>query len=209
MIKIILVDDHSMMREGLKRIIAYDNDLRVVGELADGANMMKLLETTACDIIILDLNMPKVGGLEVIKQIRGAGYDVPILVLSMHNSADMVEAALRAGANGYLTKDFDPGSFIEIVRKIAGGGRYIDAALATNILFDGVSNKSHREQLSGRELQIIKMIVDGVPIIEIAEILSLNPKTVSTYKRRIMKKLNVENNADLIRTATEVLSLEK
>jgi len=150
MINIFIADDHAMMREGLKRIIAGADDVRIVGEAADGPEVLEKVGKNSCDLLLLDMTMPGVNGLDLIKQIRKRHANLPVLVLSMHNTVKIVAAALRAGANGYLTKDSDPNCLMEIIRKIAKGGKHVDPAMAARIVFEGSDSKQPHEYLSGR-----------------------------------------------------------
>jgi len=203
MINIFIADDHAMMREGLKRIIAGADDVRIVGEAADGPEVLEKVGKNSCDLLLLDMTMPGVNGLDLIKQIRKRHANLPVLVLSMHNTVKIVAAALRAGANGYLTKDSDPNCLMEIIRKIAKGGKHVDPAMAARIVFEGSDSKQPHEYLSGREEQIFNMIVSGKSPTQIAEILSINVKTVGTYKRRLMEKMKVDSTAELVRYAVD------
>lgn len=200
MIKIFIADDHAMMREGLRRIIASADDMRIVTEAIDGGGVMQQIESSACDLLMLDMTMPGVSGIDLIREVRKARPNLPILVLSMHNTGKIVTAALRAGANGYLTKDSDPDSLVGIIRKVAQGGRHVDSAIAAEIVFDGIEGQPH-EYLSERENQIFRMLVDGRSTNQIADMLAINAKTVSTYKRRVMEKMKADSTADLVRYA--------
>lgn len=201
MINVFIADDHAMMRAGLKRIIAESDDLKIVGEAVDGDGVLENIAKTDCDLLMMDMTMPGMSGIDLIKQVRKIHPKLPILVLSMHNTGKIVTAALRAGANGYLTKDSDPAFLLGIMQKIANGGRYVDPAIAANIVFEGSDGKQAHELLSERESQIFGMIVAGRSSNQIAEILEINAKTVGTYKRRIMEKMKTESTADLVRYA--------
>lgn len=203
MIRIIIADDHAMMREGLRRIIGSAKDMSIVAEALDGAGVLQSLEQNECDLLILDMTMPGLSGIDLIREVKKVRPKLPVLILSMHNTGKIVAAALRAGANGYLTKDSDPDSLVDIIRKIAQGGRHVDPAIAAEIVFEGMGDKQPHEYLSDRESQIFYMIVDGKSTTQIADILAINSKTVSTYKRRIMEKMKIGSTADLVRYALE------
>jgi len=201
MIKVFIADDHAMMREGLKRIIASSNDMRVVGEAIDGSDVLTKIKNSDCDLVMLDMTMPGVSGLDLIKQVKKSRPSLPILILSMHNTGKIVASALRAGANGYLAKDSDPECLVDVIHKVASGGRHVDPAIAARIVFEGADGKQPHEYLSEREDQIFKMIVAGKTINQIAEELAINAKTVSTYKRRIKEKMKIDSTAELVRYA--------
>lgn len=190
-----------MMREGLRRIIASADDMRIVAEAVDGGGVLEQIESSACDLLMLDMTMPGVSGIDLIREVRKAFPNLPILVLSMHNTGKIITAALRAGANGYLTKDSDPDSLVGIIRKVAQGGRHVDSAIAAEIVFDSIEGRQPHEYLSERENQIFRMLVAGRSTNQIADMLAINAKTVSTYKRRVMEKMEVDSTADLVRYA--------
>ncbi|HEX5803347.1 MAG TPA: response regulator transcription factor [Azospira sp.] len=203
MIRILIADDHAMVRGGLKQIIATGGDLCVVGEAVDGASTLAALERTPCDMLLLDMTMPGLSGIELIRHLRQAHPALPILVLSMHNEGQIVSRALKAGAAGYVTKGSEPEVLLAAIRKIAGGGKFIDPSLVEAMVFEkGDDDQLPHELLSERELQILKLIAGGSPLGRIADRLHLSPKTVSTYKMRLMEKLAIDNNAELIRYAT-------
>lgn len=201
MIRIFIADDHAMMREGLRRIIAGADDMRIVAEAVDGAEVIRNIEGAQCDLLMLDMTMPGIGGIDLIREVRKIRPNLPILILSMHNTGKIITAALRAGANAYLTKDSDPDSLVDVIRKVAQGGRYIDPGIAAEIVFEGTGGKQPHEYLSKRENQIFHMIVAGRTTNQIADALAINSKTVSTYKRRIMDKMKTGSTADLVRYA--------
>jgi DNA-binding NarL/FixJ family response regulator len=154
------------------------------------------------DLLLLDMTMPGLSGVDLVRRVRGDKPDLPILVLSMHNEGQVVSRALRAGAAGYVTKDSDPAILLSAIRKVAMGGRFIDPALVDAIVFDaGDGDKAPHECLSDREFQVLQKIVGGEAIGEIGTALNLSAKTISTHKMRLMQKLGVDNNADLIRYA--------
>lgn len=192
-----------MMREGVRRIISTANEMQVVGEAEDGLETLDALRKVECDVLMLDMTMPGVGGIELIQRVKEFKSDLPILVLSMHNVAKIAAAALKAGAVGYLTKDSDPEYLVDVINKVASGGKYIDPVVADKIVFEGVEEQLPHLSLSGREYEIFMMIVAGKSTSRIADELFLSPKTVSTHKKHIMEKMQMENAADMVRYAFE------
>jgi DNA-binding NarL/FixJ family response regulator len=204
MIRILIADDHAMVRGGLKQIIATSPDLQVVGEAVDGSSTLTELERTPCDLLLLDMTMPGLSGIDLIQHLQKTHPGLPILILSMHNEGQIVTRALKAGATGYVTKGSEPEVLLAAIRKIAGGGKFIDPSLVEAMVFDQHNEgQLPHELLSERELQILKLIGGGSQLGKIADRLHLSPKTVSTYKMRLMEKLGIDNNAELIRYATK------
>ncbi|HNJ76781.1 MAG TPA: response regulator transcription factor [Azospira sp.] len=203
MIRIFIADDHAMVRGGLKQIIATCSDMQVVGEATDGNTLLDGLQQGACDLLLLDMTMPGLSGIDLIQQLRKGHPSLPVLILSMHNEGQFVARALKAGASGYVTKGSEPEVLLAAIRKIAAGGRFIDPSLVDAMVFESpAAGGLPHESLSERELQILKLIAAGLPLGRIADQLHLSPKTVSTYKMRLMDKLGIDNNADLIRYAS-------
>jgi DNA-binding NarL/FixJ family response regulator len=203
MIRIVIADDHAMVRGGLRQIAATTSDIEVVGEATQGHEVLTLLGQTPIDLLLLDMTMPGLSGVDLIRRLHEEKPALPILVLSMHNEAQVVARALKAGASGYVAKDSEPEILLLAIRKIAAGGKYLDPALVDAMVFDVRDRDSlPHESLSERELQILTMIATGLPLGDIANQLHLSPKTISTYKMRLMQKLGIDNNADLIRYAT-------
>lgn len=202
MIRILIADDHAIVRGGLKQIIATTTDIVAAGEATHGAEVVEKLRNANVDLLLLDMTMPGMSGVDLVRTVRGINPALPILVLSMHNEGPVVSRALRAGASGYVTKDSDPGVLLSAIRKVAGGGRFIDPSLVDAIVFDlSDSDRAPHECLSERESQVLQMIIGGQSIAEIGASLNLSAKTISTHKMRLMQKLGVVNNADLIRYA--------
>lgn len=202
MIRILIADDHAIVRGGLKQIIATTTDIVAAGEATHGAEVVEKLRNANVDLLLLDMTMPGMSGVDLVRTVRGINPALPILVLSMHNEGPVVSRALRAGASGYVTKDSDPGVLLSAIRKVAGGGRFIDPSLVDAIVFDlSDSDRAPHENLSERESQVLQMIIGGQSIAEIGASLNLSAKTISTHKMRLMQKLGVVNNADLIRYA--------
>jgi two-component system invasion response regulator UvrY len=205
MIRILIADDHEIVRQGLAQLLLAQHDFEITAMAGNGAEVMEQLRRHAIDIVLLDLSMPGRHGIELIKQIKSEAPQTPILVLSMHKEEQYALSALKAGAGGYLTKE---GAFDELVtalRKVLAGEIYMSASIA-RALAANLINPAPRpglNQLSGRELDILVMIARGKSLVAIAAELHLSPKTVSTYKARIFKKLRVGNNTELVRFAIE------
>ncbi|WP_114811114.1 response regulator [Paraburkholderia kururiensis] len=202
MIHILIADDHAIVRGGLKQIVATTTDIVVAGEAANGAEVVEKLRTCQVDLLLLDMTMPGISGVGLIRRVRTEQPALPILVLSIHNEAQVVSRALRAGATGYVTKDSDPEILLAAIRKLAAGGRFIDPKLVDAIVFEAhAGDAPPHEVLSDREFQVLQMLASGRSINDIADAFALSAKTISTHKMRLMQKLNLTNNAELIRYA--------
>jgi DNA-binding NarL/FixJ family response regulator len=204
-LRILIVDDHVIVREGLKRILASTADGWSVSECGSGFEALEFLRQRAFDIAVVDLSMPGMGGLDLIKRIRAEHQRVAILVLSMHAEEQYALRAFKAGANGYVTKDLATTELVSAVRKVAGGGAYVTGSLAERVVLqlNGVGSVPRHDQLSDRELEVFRRIVSGQRMTDIAEALHLSVKTVSTHKSRIQDKLQLPNLAALIRYGVE------
>ncbi|CAB3730907.1 MULTISPECIES: response regulator [Achromobacter] len=203
MITVMLADDHTLLREGLRRLLEQAGDISVQGEAANGAEALKLLEQRAWDLLVLDMSMPGRNGVDLIRQIKSGHPDVPILVLTMHGEQQYAIQAIKAGASGFLTKDIAAEELVQAVRKVAGGGRYLSPSLAESIAFDRQDNTGALPHLllSDRELSVFRHLASGLNNSDIARRLFLSVKTVSTYKSRILVKMNLRNQTDLVRYA--------
>jgi DNA-binding NarL/FixJ family response regulator len=202
---LLLVDDHTIVREGLRRILESVADEWQITEAGSGFQALECLRRAPFRMAIVDLSMPGMGGLELIKRIKAEYPGVVVLVLSMHAEEQYALRAFRAGANGYVTKDSASAELVAAVRKVAGGGAYVTASLAERVVqqLSGASHAPRHEQLSDRELEVLQRIVAGQRPTEIAEDLHLSVKTVSTHKSRIQQKLQLSNTAALIRYGLE------
>ncbi len=203
MIRVLLADDHAIIRDGLKQILADTEDLQVCGEAADGNEVLRKVREGNWDVLVLDISMPGRSGLEVVKLVKEENPKLPVLILSMHHEDQYAVRALRAGASGYLTKEADADQLIAVIRKVAQGGVYISPTVAELLARDvmpAATGLPH-QSLSDREFQVFNMIAAGQSITQIGEALSLSVKTVSTHKARIMQKMNLANQAELIRYA--------
>lgn len=205
MIRVVVAEDHAIVREGLKQLIGMARDLTVVGEAANGEQLMDTLRRTPCEVVLLDLSMPGVNGLEAIPRIRALEPAPAVLVLSMHDEAQMAARALKIGAAGYTTKDSDPALLVSALRKVAAGGRYIDPGLADRMVFEvGLTDsRPAHTLLSEREFSVFERLVRGEGVHEIAAHLAVSGKTVSTHKARLMQKLGAHSVADLVRYAVD------
>jgi DNA-binding NarL/FixJ family response regulator len=203
MIRIIIADDHAIVRGGLKQIVATTTDIMVVSEATQGNEVLEQWQQIPCDMLLLDMTMPGMSGVELIKRLHTEKSDLPILVLSMHNEGQIVARALKAGAAGYVTKGSEPEILLSAIRKVACGGKFIDPVLVETMVFHNGSDNVPHEVLSERELQVLKMIAGGCALGYIADQLHISPKTISTHKMRLMQKLHINNNADLIRYASK------
>lgn len=202
MIRILIADDHAIVRGGLKQIVVTTTDIVAAGEATHGAEVIDKVRQAEFDLLLLDMTMPGPSGIDLLRRVRADKPSLPILVLSMHNEGQVVSRALRAGATGYVTKDSDPAILLSAIRKVAAGGRFIDPALVDAIVFDaGNGDRPPHDLLSDREFQVLRKIVAGEAIGEIGATLNLSAKTISTHKMRLMQKIGVDNNAELIRYA--------
>ncbi|HTI18563.1 MAG TPA: response regulator transcription factor [Trinickia sp.] len=200
MIRILIADDHAVVRSGLKQIVATAPDTVVVDEAVSGADVLAKLRTNEVDLLTLDMTMPGISGVDLIRRVHAEFPGMPILILSIHNEAQVVSRALRAGAAGYVTKDSDPEILLAAVHKLAAGGRFIDPKLVDAIVFERHSgDMPPHEILSDREFEVLRLLAAGRSINDIADAFALSAKTISTHKRRLMQKLGLSNNAELIR----------
>ncbi len=201
MIRILIADDHSIVRGGLKQLITAEADLQVCAEASQGSEVLAQLRQGGVDLLLMDMSMPGLSGLDLIRRAHGEAPQVPILVLSMHNESQLVSRALRAGAAGYVTKDSDPAILLAAVRKVAGGGRFIDPDLVDAMVFGAPEDAPPHEVLSDREFEVLQLLSGGLSLAEVGDRLHVSAKTVSTHKTRLMQKLAIDNNADLVRYA--------
>ena len=199
MIKLLIVDDHPVVRQGIRQILAEAADIIVADEAVNGASAIAKCQRGGWDAILLDLSMPGSDGLEVLKQLRREHPALPILVLSMHPEDQFALRAIRAGASGYLTKDSAPDELVNAIRRVVQGGHYLSPWLSERLareIANGSATSPH-EQLSDREYQVMLRIASGKTTKEIADELSLSPKTVSTYRLRLSQKMGLAGEAEL------------
>lgn len=203
MIKVLVADDHTLVRKGLKRILLDTKDVKVVDEANDDKETVTKVSNNDYDLVLLDISLPGRNGIDVLKQIKCMRPELPVLILSMYPEEQYAVRSIKAGASGYLTKGSAPGELIDAIRKVAWGRKYITSSLAERLAME-IGEKTGRpphESLSDREYQVMSMIASGKPVKEIADTLSLSVKTISTYRARILEKMHLKNNAQLIHYA--------
>jgi len=200
-IRILIADDHAVVRRGIRHILETTPDLVVAAEAGDGGELLEKLSKEPFDVLLMDVTMPASNPVELIARIKAQHPRVAVLVHSMHAEGPVASRMLKAGASGYITKDSEPEQLLAALRKVAAGGRYIGADLAEQLAFGNAAGKPLHELLSDRESQVFFLLASGKTLKAIARELHLSPKTASTYKTRIMQKLNLQSDADLIRYA--------
>ncbi len=203
MIHVLIVDDHTIFRSGLRRLLSDEQDIRVDAEASNGAEALTKLRQQQFDVVLLDINMDGRNGLEVLDAIRLDFPKLPILMLSMYPEEQYALVALKAGANGYASKDIAADHLVEAIRQVSAGGRYLTPRVAHALLMkmDGNDDRPAHQKLAAREYEIMLMIVKGMSLTEIGEKMFISVKTVSTYRTRILAKLGVSSNAELVRYA--------
>jgi len=200
MIRVLLADDHAIVRDGLKRILGASGDLQVAGEAADGDQALALVKGNDYDVALLDMSMPGLAGIDLIKRVRIEKPKLRILVLSMHGEQQYAARALKAGASGYLTKDSAAEQLVGAIRKVAAGGVHVSEAAAAGLVS---AERAPHQNLSDREFEVLRLLAGGRSPTEIAEQLHLSVKTVSTHKAHVQEKLGLGGTADLVRYALE------
>lgn len=206
-IRLMIIDDHDLIREGLVKYLGMSPDIEVVAEGRCGDELLNKLRTTPADLLLLDMNMPGICGTDLIRLVKGIYPALRILVLSMHDEMHVVSRAMKAGASGYICKCCTQPTLLEAIRKVSATGKYLNPEMAEQIAFAGSSPETKHDDLdlllSDRELQIFNMIVDGKSIKEIAYELAISDKTVSTHKGHLLGKLGLNNVPDLVRYAMQ------
>jgi len=206
LIKVLLADDHSIVRAGLRRIVEESGEMEVVAEAADGREAIDLVRETAPDVAVIDISMPGLDGLEVVSQLHIFDPELPVLILTMHEEGQYVVRAIEAGAMGYITKQSAPEQLVKAIRKVHGGHRYLTDEAAESLalrIAKGGGEKSPLDSLSMRELQVLRRLALGDTNREIASAYHISIKTVDTYRSRLLKKLDLRNNAELSRFAIQ------
>ncbi len=205
MIKALIADDHAVVRQGLIQILNDTPDIRVAGEAGNGQEALNMVRTGTYDVVVLDISMPDRNGLDILKQIKTEKPELPVLILSMHPEDQYAIRVLKSGASGYLNKESASDELIKALRKISNGGRYISDTLADKLSFEtGTdSGKLPHENLTDREFQVLLMIAEGKSVTNIAVELALSPKTISTYRIRLLQKMNLKNNTEMLHYAIE------
>jgi two-component system invasion response regulator UvrY len=205
LIKILIADDHRIVREGLKQILAETRDMVVEGEASNTQEVLKKVGEGEYDVLLLDISMPGRSGLDILRQLKSDHAKLSVLVLSMYSEEQYALRALKAGASGYMTKESAPDELIEAIRKVSTGRKYISPTVAEKLAFslESGDERPPQETLSDREFQVMCMIASGKTIKAIAEELALSVKTVSTYRARILEKMRMNNNAELTHYAIQ------
>ena len=203
MIRIVVADDHTIVREGLKQLLSAAGDLAVLAEAQNGREVLERVRALDFDVLLLDMSMPGKSGIELIKQVHAEKPKLRILVLSMHEEEQYAVRAIKAGASGYLTKESASAQLVSAIRKVAGGGAFITDSVAQQLALGAMPQAEGppHTALSDREFQVFRELVSGKAVSDIAAQLNLSVKTVSTHKARIMQKMNMSNPAELIRYA--------
>jgi len=205
MIRLLMADDHTIVREGLKQILALSSDIRVACEAPTGADVLQLVRNGKFDLLLLDMAMPGISGVDLIGRVKAEQQCLPILVLSMHDEPQVVTRAFKAGATGYITKDCEPEKLLHAIRKVADGQKYIDPMLAEQIAFDIAfpDQRMPHASLSNREYEILRLLAMGKSINDIARQLVISNKTVSTHKMHLMKKMGLSSMAAIVSYAIQ------
>ena len=205
MIKILIADDHGIIRKGIKQILSRTSDIEVTAEASTGQEALEKIWTSHFDLVILDISLPGRNGLEILKQIRSQKPKLPVLILSMYPEEQYAVRVLRAGASGYLTKESDKNELVEAIRRIAEGKKYITPSLAEKLAseLEPSNDKALHERLSDREYHILCLIAKGKSSNEFAEELALSVKTVSTHRARVLEKMGMKSNAELTYNAVQ------
>ncbi len=204
-IEVLLADDHAVLRAGLKALLNAEPDIRVTGEAANGEEAVRLAQALAPDVLVLDLNMPGIGGLAALKKLRSSGYQGRILVLTMHPEERYLFQVLQEGGNGYVLKSSADTDLLEAIRAVRSGEVYLHPAATKALLRGYLNNRSRREgeevALSDREEEVLRLSAEGYTSQEIGEKLIISPKTVDTYRGRLMEKLGLKHRSELVRYA--------
>ena len=202
-IRIFIADDHPIVRQGLRRMVEADPGLAISGEAGDAATLLAALEKTATDLVLLDVSMPGGPFLDTLRALRERHPSIRVLVLSVHPEDQWAVRALKAGASGYLTKDHSPEQLLEAIRRVYRGGKYVSPTLAEQLAthLDAAGQRAPHELLSDREFEVMRRLGSGLTVSQIASELAISAKTVSTYRTRILEKMAVASNADLVRYA--------
>lgn len=203
MLKILIADDHALIRKGLKQILDDSSDMRVTGEAETGMQAIQMAQENEYDMVLLDISLPDKNGIDVLKQIKSNCPNTPVLMLSMHAEDQYAVRSMKAGASGYLNKQSAPAQLLTAIRKVGGGKKYISNEMAEQLaegLSQGYSELAH-QTLSNREYQTLCLMAQGKKLSEMAEIMSLSPKTISVYRMRLLEKMKLKTNAEAIHYA--------
>lgn len=205
MIHVLIVDDHAVVRAGIRQILEQSPSLRVTAEAASGADALRLLDERAFDLVILDIGLPDISGVELLRRIKEEKPAIPVLVLSMYREDQYALRVLRSGAAGYLTKESAAAECLAAVEKVMAGGRYVSPALAEKLvdLLHVDADRPPHSTLSDREFDVFRRLATGAPLKAIAKELALSSKTVSTYRSRVLSKMGMKSNAELVQYAVQ------
>jgi DNA-binding NarL/FixJ family response regulator len=200
MIDLLIADDHTIFRSGIRRLLLDENDIRVAGEARNGTEALELLKSHRFDLVLLDINMEGRSGLEVLASIRSMEPGLPVLMLSMYPEEQYALVAMQSGANGYVAKDAEPAELVSAIRRVAGGGQYLSARAAPHVQqqLQGRDDRPLHQRLSTREHQIMLMLLKGMSLTDIGEEMMISVKTVSTHRTHILEKLGVTSTAELV-----------
>jgi two-component system invasion response regulator UvrY len=203
MINVLVADDHPIVRRGIKQALSETDDITVAGETGNSSEVMRKLKERQFDVVLLDISMPGGGGIEVLKQLRGAGIKAPVLILSIFPEEQYAMRSLRAGASGYVMKSCEAEVLVDAIRKVARGGKWVSEVIEEKLIEDMGEDaaKPLHERLSDREYEVLRWIASGKSVSEIAKEMTLSMKTVSTYRARIRQKMHMKNNSDFTRYA--------
>jgi DNA-binding NarL/FixJ family response regulator len=203
MVRVLIADDHALVRQGLRQVLATTAEFSLVAEAKNAWEVIERVRQGGVDILLLDMSMPGPSGVDLIQRMRSDAPHLPILVVSMHADVQIAMRAIKAGARGYVTKDSEPELLLDAIRQVGRGGNFIDPLLATRMVFDAGQSvqEAPHSSLSNREYQVFLALVHGRGLVDIAEELTLSPKTVSTHKFRLMQKLGVASVSELVRYA--------
>ena len=199
MLRVLIADDHAVVRRGLKQILAETSDIVVSGEATNSREVLEQVSAKSWDVLVLDITMPGRSGLDILKEVKQLAPKLPVLILSMHAEEQFASRVLKAGAAGYLPKESAPEELVKAIRKISGGGRYISSSQAEKLVcqFEPGADKMPHESLSNREYEVLRSIASGKTVTQIAEDVKLSVKTISTYRTRLLEKMRMHNSAEL------------
>jgi len=202
LITVLLVDDHAVVREGYRRLLEQHADIAVVGEAADTEGALELFRRLAPQVVIMDITLPGPSGIEAMQRMLAGGAGARVLIFSMHQEAIFARRALQAGAHGYVTKASAPAVLVDAVRAVGSGRRYLSAAVAEELaLRANMLDRNARDALSLRELEVLRLLVQGQTVRQVAASMGLTPKTVANYQSAIKQKLGAESALQLLRAA--------
>ena len=206
MVRVLVADDHPLLRSGVKQILSQEADFAVIGEAEDAEQVLERIREQGWDVVILDISMPGRSGLDALREIRRLRPNLPVVVLSIHSEELFAVRALRAGASGFISKSDPPGEIVRAIRKVVTGKKYVSATLAETLanVLESETRRPQHEALSDRELQVMSKIASGMTVSEIATEISLSVKTISTYRARVLEKMNMRSNSELTRYALKM-----